>query len=202
MTASRAASTPPRRSRTASRPRTSSSTRPPRRAIAPADCVVVEDSPPGVEAARAAGMRVLGFGEELDADIVFTDMADLPHLLVSDSDESRAQRPRGAWPPTADRRHQARGGRDLRLRRPCWRRASTPSPTRATSSCCCWACGARRSRRGRGAPLRARQGALLLDLRGRVDAVLRRRAGLHLARASRACSIARRRRTCGSRSSC
>ena len=47
----------------------------------PADCVVVEDSPAGVAAGRAAGMRVLGFGEELDADIVFADMAELPELL-------------------------------------------------------------------------------------------------------------------------
>jgi HAD superfamily hydrolase (TIGR01509 family) len=48
----------------------------------PADCVVVEDAPAGVEAGRAAGMRVLGFGEELDADLVFSDMAELPHLLL------------------------------------------------------------------------------------------------------------------------
>jgi HAD superfamily hydrolase (TIGR01509 family) len=47
----------------------------------PEDCVVVEDAPAGVEAARAAGMRVLGFGEELDADIVFSDMSELPTLL-------------------------------------------------------------------------------------------------------------------------
>jgi HAD superfamily hydrolase (TIGR01509 family) len=45
----------------------------------PADCVVVEDSAVGVAAARAAGMRVLGFGVEADA--VFTDMALLPGLL-------------------------------------------------------------------------------------------------------------------------
>ncbi len=49
--------------------------------FAPADCVVVEDSPAGVEAGRAAGMRVLGFGEELDADLVFSDMTELPDLL-------------------------------------------------------------------------------------------------------------------------
>ncbi|MEA2126158.1 MAG: hypothetical protein QOI80_2940 [Solirubrobacteraceae bacterium] len=47
----------------------------------PSDCVVVEDAPAGVEAGRRAGMRVLGFGEELDADLVFTDMTELPHLL-------------------------------------------------------------------------------------------------------------------------
>ena len=47
----------------------------------PPDCVVVEDSTAGVEAGRAAGMRVLGFGEDLYGDVVFTDMAELPELL-------------------------------------------------------------------------------------------------------------------------
>jgi HAD superfamily hydrolase (TIGR01509 family) len=55
----------------------------------PAACVVVEDSRPGVEAARAAGMRVLAFAGGLsDADvldgpdtIVFEDMRELPALL-------------------------------------------------------------------------------------------------------------------------
>ncbi len=41
----------------------------------PADCVVIEDSDAGVEAARAAGMRVLHYGRE------FTDMRELPRLL-------------------------------------------------------------------------------------------------------------------------
>jgi HAD superfamily hydrolase (TIGR01509 family) len=55
----------------------------------PASCVVVEDSRPGVEAARAAGMRVLAFAGGLtSADvlegpdtIVFHDMRQLPRLL-------------------------------------------------------------------------------------------------------------------------
>jgi HAD superfamily hydrolase (TIGR01509 family) len=53
----------------------------------PAECVVIEDAPVGVAAARAAGMRVLGFAGRTDAallagaDEVFSDMAELPHLV-------------------------------------------------------------------------------------------------------------------------
>lgn len=57
--------------------------------VKPAGCVVVEDSRPGVEAGRAAGMRVLAFAgglspsERLDGanTIVFEDMRELPTLL-------------------------------------------------------------------------------------------------------------------------
>ncbi len=57
--------------------------------VAAADCVVVEDSVSGVLAARAAGMRALGFaamgqGEKLrqaGAHVVFGEMASLPSLL-------------------------------------------------------------------------------------------------------------------------
>jgi HAD superfamily hydrolase (TIGR01509 family) len=55
----------------------------------PASCVVIEDSRPGVEAARAAGMRALAFAggltpvDALDGPgtIVFDDMCELPALL-------------------------------------------------------------------------------------------------------------------------
>jgi HAD superfamily hydrolase (TIGR01509 family) len=55
----------------------------------PAGCVVVEDSRPGVEAARAAGMFVLAFAAGLwpvdqlagPSTIVFDDMRELPALL-------------------------------------------------------------------------------------------------------------------------
>jgi HAD superfamily hydrolase (TIGR01509 family) len=56
--------------------------------VAPAGCVVVEDSPAGVAAARAAGMRVLAYSGGVipaarltAATIVFDDMRRLPGLL-------------------------------------------------------------------------------------------------------------------------
>jgi HAD superfamily hydrolase (TIGR01509 family) len=59
--------------------------------VAPADCVVVEDSQYGVQAARAAGMASLGYAGGLTpaewlegpGTRVFTDMRELPGLLVS-----------------------------------------------------------------------------------------------------------------------
>ena len=56
--------------------------------VAPPDCAVVEDSPFGVQAARAAGMRSFAYAggimpvERLsEADVVFDDMRKLPRLL-------------------------------------------------------------------------------------------------------------------------
>jgi HAD superfamily hydrolase (TIGR01509 family) len=53
----------------------------------PAGCTVVEDSPIGIEAAQAAGMRALGYAGRTDAallakaDAVFADMRELPGLI-------------------------------------------------------------------------------------------------------------------------
>lgn len=57
--------------------------------IPPGDVAVVEDSPPGVRAGIAAGMRVFGYGHdsgeealaEAGATVTFSDMAVLPRLL-------------------------------------------------------------------------------------------------------------------------
>jgi HAD superfamily hydrolase (TIGR01509 family) len=56
--------------------------------IAPADCIVIEDSAAGARAARAAGMRCMGYAPHSPADhlanegaIPFTCMNDLPRLL-------------------------------------------------------------------------------------------------------------------------
>ncbi|BDG70400.1 HAD family hydrolase [Roseomonas fluvialis] len=56
--------------------------------VAPQDCVVIEDSVPGVRAGRAAGCRVLGFAHETPAGVLsahgaepFASMAELPALL-------------------------------------------------------------------------------------------------------------------------
>lgn len=58
--------------------------------VDPAACAVVEDSRPGVQAARAAGMRVLGYAGGLtpaerlqgDGTVVFHDMRELPGLIA------------------------------------------------------------------------------------------------------------------------
>jgi len=60
----------------------------------PETCVVVEDSLPGVMAAKAAGMRVYAYVDDPACDrdalrkagaILFERMSDLPGLLVSDA---------------------------------------------------------------------------------------------------------------------
>jgi HAD superfamily hydrolase (TIGR01509 family) len=59
------------------------------RGAQPGRCVVIEDSPTGVAAARAAGMPVLGFARLTpaarlsDATAIFDDMAALPGLLAT-----------------------------------------------------------------------------------------------------------------------
>ncbi|WP_069174544.1 HAD family hydrolase [Streptomyces griseus] len=56
--------------------------------VAPDRCAVIEDSPLGVEAARAAGMDVYGFTSMMPADRLpgvtrhFSDMSQLPELLA------------------------------------------------------------------------------------------------------------------------
>ena len=55
----------------------------------PSACAVVEDSPTGIAAARAAGMRVLGHAamipakrlEQAGADMTFARMSELPTIL-------------------------------------------------------------------------------------------------------------------------
>lgn len=65
---------------------------------APADCLVVEDTPTGVAAARAAGMTVFGFAalmparrlREAGAHAVFGDMRELPAMIdAAQSGDSR-----------------------------------------------------------------------------------------------------------------
>lgn len=57
----------------------------------PGLCVVVEDSPAGVQAAKAAGMRAVGYCaltpaellRDADADVLVTDMTELPEVIAT-----------------------------------------------------------------------------------------------------------------------
>jgi HAD superfamily hydrolase (TIGR01509 family) len=65
--------------------------------VAPSTCAVVEDSRPGVQAARAAGMRSFGYSagvtpsERLSGDgtVVFDDMRRLPELITAAERDKR-----------------------------------------------------------------------------------------------------------------
>ncbi|MEV7520272.1 HAD family hydrolase [Streptomyces sp. NPDC091371] len=69
-----------------------------RMGVDPAACAVVEDSRPGVQAARAAGMRAFGYAggltpaERLEGagTVVFRDMRDLPRLVAGASRSGHA----------------------------------------------------------------------------------------------------------------
>jgi HAD superfamily hydrolase (TIGR01509 family) len=65
--------------------------------VSPGECVVVEDSPAGVQAGRAAGMTVLGYAAltpvvQLAGARTFTDMVELPALLSGCAPRSAAGR--------------------------------------------------------------------------------------------------------------
>jgi HAD superfamily hydrolase (TIGR01509 family) len=58
--------------------------------VAPANCLVVEDSLPGVQAGVASGMRTLAFAHRIEAEtleraggVVFSEMALLPQLIAA-----------------------------------------------------------------------------------------------------------------------
>jgi beta-phosphoglucomutase family hydrolase len=56
--------------------------------VAPRDCVVIEDAPAGIEAARRAGMKsvgVLSTHRELKADLVAPSLDQLPNNFLGDS---------------------------------------------------------------------------------------------------------------------
>jgi beta-phosphoglucomutase len=61
--------------------------------VAPEDCLVIEDSLMGVEAARRAGMRVIGVGDSIppgEADIQVAGLENLLEMLVAQPGQDRA----------------------------------------------------------------------------------------------------------------
>jgi beta-phosphoglucomutase len=66
-----------------------------RLSVPPAQCVVVEDSPAGVEAARRAGMPSIGIGAPrfAPADVVVASLANLPHDIFDRLIDAAAQKP-------------------------------------------------------------------------------------------------------------
>jgi beta-phosphoglucomutase-like phosphatase (HAD superfamily) len=52
--------------------------------VVPADCLVIEDSPPGIEAARAAGMRTIGVTNTVAETLLRTAGADVVTYNLAD----------------------------------------------------------------------------------------------------------------------
>ena len=77
--------------------------------VASSHCDVAEDSPAGIRAARAAGMRVFGFAAmtpaprliEAGAHVIFSKMSDLPRLLEQHEGDARARAQLKPWTPQA-----------------------------------------------------------------------------------------------------
>ena len=153
---------------------------------------MVEDAPAGVEAARAAGMRVLGYGEEGSAPTsLHATCASCRHLRSRGEGTGSERGPRPVRSVLAALAANsaiavtkliaaAMSGSTAMLAEGIHSVADT-----GNQACCCSACGRSDEAGRRGAPVRPRQGALLLDVRGRADAVPGRRARVDPARRQR-----------------